>query len=74
MQSACGMKGMSFGAEKSGDVVDSYSVVTGGGVTRPEGEPRVQKDENSVNAYTHGISQHRNYLREAGGLTGLVAY
>ncbi len=43
MQSACGIKGMSFSAEKSGDVVDSYGVVTAGSVTRPEGELRVQK-------------------------------
>jgi catalase len=75
VQTACGIKGMSFCADKSGDVVDSYGVVTAGSVTRPEGELRMQKeDENFVNAYAYSISQHRNYLREAEGLTSLVAY
>jgi catalase len=79
VQVACGIEGMSFSAEKGGDVVDCYGVVTAGGVadgpgTVREGLKMLKGAKNFLDAYAYNISQHRNFKRELDGLTSMVAY
>jgi len=79
VQEACGIAGMMFSAEKGGDVVDSYGVVTAGGVgdgvsSISEGLKMLKGAKNFMDAYAYNISQHRNFKRELDGLTGMVAY
>ena len=74
---ACEVKGMEFSALGSGDVVESYGVVTAG-MTKPEsfreGVRMVKGAKDFVDAYLFSISQHRNFDREMDGLSSMVAY
>lgn len=79
IQAACGVEGMEFCAEKAGDTVDSYGVVTAAKVGKvpegiKEGLKMLKGAKNFVDAYIYNISQHRNFKREADGLTSMVAY
>jgi len=79
VQAACGIEGMMFSAEKGGDVVDCYGVVTAGGVGNgasgvKEGLKMLKGAKNFLDAYAFNISQHRNFKREMDGLTSMVAY
>jgi catalase len=79
VQQACGIEGMMFSAEKGGDVVDCYGVVTAGGVSDgvsslKEGLKMLKGAKNFIDAYAFNISQHRNFQRELDGLTSMVAY
>jgi len=79
VQAACGIEGMVFSAEKGGDVVDCYGVVTAGGVadgagSLKEGLKMLKGAKNFLDAYAFNISQHRNFKRELDGLTSMVAY
>jgi len=79
VQVACGVEGMIFSAEKGGDVVDSYGVVTAGGISGgpgglKEGLKMLKGAKNFLDAYAYNISQHRNFKRELDGLTNMVAY
>lgn len=77
MRDACSIEGMMFST--SADVVDSYGIVTAGGVeTSPpgikEGLNMMKGAKNFMDAYAYNISQHRNFQRELDGLTSMVAY
>lgn len=79
VKAACGVEGMVFCAENAGDVVDSYGVVTAGGVGKGpdgirEGLKMLKGAKNFLDAYAYNISQHRNFQREIDGLTSMVAY
>jgi catalase len=79
VQTALSVEGMVFSAEKGGDVVDSYGVVTASGVGEGSGSIReglkmLKGAKNFLDAYAYNISQHRNFQRELDGLTSLVAY
>jgi catalase len=70
---------MLLSAEKGGDVVDSYGVVTAGGVgdgasSVGEGLKMLKGAKNFLDAFAFNISQHRNFQRELDGLTSMVAY
>lgn len=77
---ACAVEGMAFcSQEKGAEVVDSFGVVTAGGVgTGPagvkEGLRMLKGAKTFLDAYAFNISQHRNFMREAEGLTSMVAY
>ncbi|PMD47036.1 catalase-domain-containing protein [Hyaloscypha variabilis F] len=75
---ACQIEGIIFSAGQSGEVVDSYGVVTASGVGRPTGVTEALKmvrgAKTFLDAYAFNISQHRNFKRELDGLTSLVAY
>jgi catalase len=78
VQTACAVEGMTFATGSASDVVDSYGVVTAGGI----GNVRSIRDtlkmvkggKNFLDAYAFNISQHRNFKRELDGLTTMVAY
>jgi catalase len=69
---------MLFSQGESGEVVDSYGVVTAAGVGRPTGVTEALKmakgAKNFLDAYAFNVSQHRNFKREFDGLTSMVAY
>ena len=69
---------MIFSAGASGEVVDSYGVVTASGVGKPTGVTEALKmvkgAKTFLDAYAFNISQHRNFKRELDGLTSMVAY
>jgi catalase len=75
VREAIDLPGMQFST--SGEVVDSYGVVTASQV-----EPNSFKEavkiakgaKDFLNAYTYAISQHKNYDRELEGLSAMVAY
>lgn len=74
---ACGVDGMVFST--NADVVDSYGVVTAGGVGTSSGGIKeslkmIKGAKNFLDAYAFNISQHRNFRREMDGLTSMVAY
>lgn len=75
---ACEVQGMIFSAGESGEVVDSYGVVTAAGVGAPSGIAEALKmvkgAKTFLDAYAFNISQHRNFKRELDGLTSMVAY
>jgi catalase len=75
---ACEIEGMIFSAGDSGEVVDSYGVVTAAGVGTPTGITEALKmvkgAKTFLEAYAFNISQHRNFKRELDGLTSMVAY
>lgn len=61
------------------EVVDSYGVVTAGGVgdgpsSLKEGLKMMKGAKNFIEAYSFNISQHRNFQRELDGLAEMVAY
>ena len=76
VQTAVGIEGMIFSTDA--DVVDSYGVVTAGGVGSPgsvrEGLKMLKGAKSFLDAYAFSISQHRNFQRELDGLTSMVAY
>lgn len=76
VQTAVGIEGMIFST--NADVVDSYGVVTAGGLGKPggvkEGLKMLKGAKNFLDAYAFNISQHRNFQRELDGLTSMVAY
>lgn len=79
VQVACGVEGIAFSSEKGSGVVDSYGVVTAGGVSDgasslKEGLKMLKGAKNFLDAYAFNISQHRNFKRELDGLTAMVAY
>jgi catalase len=75
VKDACALPGISF--SESGDVVDSYGVVTTS-QTKPgsfkEIVQMVKGAKDFVDAYTFAISQHRNFQRELDGFAAMVAY
>lgn len=77
VQMACGVEGMTFSNGKE-DVMDSYGIVTAGGVGKPgsvgEALNMVKGAKNFVDVYAYNISQHRNFKRELDGLTSMVAF
>ncbi|KAI9733207.1 MAG: catalase A [Claussenomyces sp. TS43310] len=77
VRTACGIEGMVFSTDAN--VVDCYGVVTAGGVGRgpssfKEGLKMIKGAKSFIDAYAYNISQHRNFQREADGLTSMVAY
>ena len=89
VREAVGVEGMVFATAESGsaDVVDSYGVVTAGGVGEgvgQEGDGLIEKAKNTLkmakgaknflDAYAWNIAMHRNWQRELDGLTDLMAY
>lgn len=70
---AFGIDGMQFST--SAEVVDSYGVVTAGGVDKADGPLKMLKGgKDFLEAFAYNISQHRNFQRESDGLTEMVAY
>jgi catalase len=73
---ATGVDGMAFSTDA--EVVDSYGVVTAGGVgnvsSLQDGLKMLKGAKDFINAYAWNISQHRNFQRELDGLTSAVAY
>ena len=77
VREACGVPGMAFST--STDAMDSYGVVTAGGVgdgpsSLKEGLKMVKGAKNFMDAYAFNIAQHRNYQRELDGLASMVAF
>ncbi|KAL1612187.1 catalase 1 [Paraconiothyrium brasiliense] len=75
VRTAVDLPGMSFST--SGDVVDSYGVVTASQVSPQSFKEVVQMAKGAkdfVDAYTFAISQHKNFDRETAGLNAMVAY
>jgi len=77
VREACNVEGMLFSSGT--DVVDSYGVVTAGGVgdgpsSLKEGLDMVKGAKRFIDAYAFNIAQHRNFQRELDGLADLVAY
>jgi catalase len=61
----------------SGEVVDSYGVVTASEVSPQSFKEVVEMARGAkdfVDAYTFAISQHKNFERETEGLNAMVAY
>lgn len=63
----------------STDVMDSYGVVTAGGVrdspsSLKEGLKMIKGAKNFIDAYSFNIAQHRNYRRELDSLASIVAF
>lgn len=75
VRDACDLPGMEFST--SGEVVDSYGVVTAAQV-KPESFKEaikmVKGAKDFIDAYTFAISQHKNFDREMQGLNAMVAY
>lgn len=79
VHTACGIENMKFSSGKGDEVVDSYGVVTAGGLgsgpdSFKEGLKMARGAKHFLNAYAYNISQHRNFKRELDGLTSMVAY
>ncbi|KAJ4357588.1 catalase 1 [Didymosphaeria variabile] len=75
IRTAVDLPGMSFST--SGDVVDSYGVVTASQVSPQSFKEVIQMAKGAkdfVDAYTFAISQHKNFDRETEGLNAMVAY
>lgn len=75
IKDACELPGMEFST--SGEVVDSYGVVTASQVSPQSFKEVVQMAKGAkdfVDAYTFAISQHKNFDRETAGLNAMVAY
>jgi len=77
VRDACGIDGMLFSTDA--DVVDSYGVVTAGGLgdgpsSLKDGLKMMKGAKNFIDAYAFNISQHRNFQRELDGLAEMVAY
>ena len=75
---ACGVEGMQFSSQGSGEVVSSYGVVTAATTPKSEsfkeGVKMVKGAKEFVDAYAWEISQHRCFEREMDGLSEMVAY
>jgi catalase len=75
VKDACDLPGMQFST--SGEVVDSYGVVTAAQVEPHSFKEAVNMAKGAkdfLSAYTYAISQHKNYDRELDGLSAMVAY
>ena len=77
VQTACGVDGMVFSTTT--DVVDSYGVVTAGGLGSAPGGAKealkmVKGAKNFLDAYAYNIAQHRNFKRELDGLISMAAF
>jgi len=75
VRDACQLPGVSFST--SGDVVNSYGVVTSSQVqpqSFKESISMAKEAKDFVDAYFYEISQHRNFERELAGLNNMVAY
>lgn len=75
VRDACDLPGMQFST--SGDVVDSYGVVTAAQVEAHSFKEAINLARGAkdfLGAYTYAISQHKNYDREVDGLSAMVAY
>jgi catalase len=75
VRDACDLPGMSFST--SGDVVDSYGVVTAAQVQPDSFKEAIKMAKGAkdfIDAYTYAISQHKNFDRELEGLSSMVAY
>lgn len=76
VKAATEVDGMVFSTDA--DVVDSYGVVTAGGLGGAsgikEGLKMIKGAKNFLDVYAFNISQHRNFKRELDGLTSMVAY
>ncbi|KAK7186909.1 catalase-domain-containing protein [Paraphaeosphaeria sporulosa] len=75
VKDACDLPGMEFST--SGEVVDSYGVVTASEVSPQSFKEAIQMAKGAkdfVDAYTFAISQHKNFDRETAGLNAMVAY
>lgn len=74
---ACGVEGMNFSTQGSGEVVSSYGVVTVGTI-KPEsfkqGLTMVKGAKEFMDAYAWEISQHKNFDRELEGISEMVAF
>jgi len=75
VQDACQLPGVTFSS--TGEVVDSYGVVTSSQVQPESFKEAVQMVKGAkdfVSAYFYAIAQHRNWDRELEGLNTMVAY
>lgn len=75
VKDACQLEGVTF--SNSGEVVESYGVVTAAEVSPQSFKEAVQMAKGAkdfVDAYFFSISQHRNFDREAEGLASMVAF
>ncbi|KAF2787870.1 catalase-domain-containing protein [Melanomma pulvis-pyrius CBS 109.77] len=75
VRDACDLPGMEFST--SGEVVESYGVVTVGQVNAEGFKEKVEMAKGATNfvaAYTYAISMHKNFDRETDGLSTMVAY
>ena len=75
IRDAVDLPGMAFST--SGEVVDSYGVVTASEVSPQSFKEVVEMARGAkdfVDAYTFAISQHKNFERETEGLNAMVAY
>jgi catalase len=77
VREAANVEGMVYAS--GAEVVDSYGVVTAGGigegaVSIREGIQMMKEAKNFIDKYAFEISQHRNYERELAGLSAMVAY
>lgn len=75
VRDACDLPGMQFST--SGEVVDSYGVVTAAQVEAHSFKEAINMAKGAkdfLSAYTYAISQHKNYDRELDGLSTMVAY
>jgi catalase len=75
VRDACALPGIEFSA--SGDVVDSYGVVTASKVKPESFKETVKMAKGArefVDAYTWNISQHKSFEREMKGFPQMVAY
>jgi len=75
VKDACQLPGMTF--SDSGEVVDSYGVVTAAQVHPQSFKETVQMAKGAkdfVDAYFYAISQHKNFDRELEGLSSMVAF
>lgn len=76
VQTACGIDGMAF---STGEVMDSYGVVTAAGLgdgphSFKDGLKMVKGGKHFLEVYAFNISQHRNFQRELDGLSEMVAF
>ncbi|EON69022.1 catalase-1 [Coniosporium apollinis CBS 100218] len=75
VKDACALPGVLFSS--SGDVVESYGVVTASKVEPNSFKEAIKMAKGAkdfIDAYTFAISQHRNWDREMEGLSTMVAY
>jgi len=75
VRDACQLPGVSFSS--SGEVVESYGVVTASKVqpeSFKEAVKMVKGAKDFVDSYFFAISQHKNFDREMDGLSAMVAY
>ena len=75
IRDACQLPGIAF--SNSGEVVDSYGVVTTEQVHPESFKEVIQMAKGAkdfIGVYTFGISQHKSFEREMKGYSSIVAY